>query len=294
MSLRATEAISETGTGLDRLPRDQMASHLVAAQKAALHALNPALADITLAADAMARAIADGRSLYYGAAGSSGLMAAADALELPGTFGLDPDRIHILMAGGQPNSSRMPGGTEDDTDQAQHMSTPIRAGDCVIVATASGSTPFALTLAKAARVAGAVVIGLSNTAGAALFDHADIAICLETPPEPLAGSTRLGAGTAQKVALNTMSTMMAVNLGHVHDGMMVNLRVDNKKLRNRATRIVATISGVTSDVARGLLTRVDYAVKPAILLAAGCANRAQAEEMLRQSNGHLRAALARL
>jgi len=207
MPLRATETISDAGRGLDLLRPSQIARHLIDAQSQAILAVEPVMDDLVKAADMMAETLQNGGSLIYGAAGSSGLMAAADALELPGTFGLDPDRIHILMAGGQPTSSRMPGATEDDTDQVEQAAKHIHPDDCVIVVTASGSTPYAVALARAARAMGAQVIGMANTPGATLFEHSDLAICLATPPEILAGSTRLGAGTAQKVALNTMSTL---------------------------------------------------------------------------------------
>lgn len=294
MPLRATEAINDAGQGLDLLPHLTIAQRLADAQTRALAALSPVLEQITQAADMMATALHDGGALIYGAAGSSGLMAAADALELPGTFGIPASRIRILMAGGQPSSSLMPGTSEDDTDEAARVATCIRAGDCLIVLSASGATPYALALARAAQATGARVIAIANTADAALFAHADLAICLATPPELLAGSTRLGAGTAQKAALNTMSTLMAVKLGHVHDGMMVNLRVDNAKLRSRAARMVATIAQVPEPQARAHLQATGYAVKPAVLLASGVATRDQAETLLHQTNGNLRAALTRL
>jgi N-acetylmuramic acid 6-phosphate etherase len=122
---------------------------------------------------------------------------------------------------------------------------------------------------------------------------ADVAICLETPPEVLSGSTRMGAGTAQKIALNTMSTLMAVHLGHVHDGMMVNVHADNSKLRRRALGIVTRIASVDADRAARSLDATDGAVKPAVLVALG-ANADTARSLLQETEGNLRAALTRL
>ena len=146
----------------------------------------------------------------------------------------------------------------------------------------------------AARAAGASTIGISNNWGAPLFDRVDVAICLPTPPEVIAGSTRMGAGTAQKIALNMLSTMMAVHLGHVHDGFMVNLVADNGKLRERARRIVMAVSAVPEDKAAAALDEAGGAVKLAILLAAGATDIAGAQRLLAVSTGRLRPALKAL
>lgn len=294
MVMRGLQTADDTDCALDVMPEAEIVRHLADAQGLALHALTPALDSLTQGAELMANALRNGGNLVYAAAGSSGLMAAADALELPGTFGISSERIHILMAGGQPTSSRMPGGTEDDSGAGRDAAQIIQSDDCVIVVTASGSTPYALAVAEGAQAAGAKVICMANTDDAPLFRHASLAICLQTPPEPLAGSTRLGAGTAQKVAMNCMSTLMAVKLGHVHDGKMVNLRVDNTKLQNRAIQMVADIAQVSLTDARAHLEVTKYEVKSAVLLAAGVATHDQATTLLKETKGQLRAALAQI
>ncbi len=221
-------------------------------------------------------------------------MAMADALELPGTFGLSPSDMHILMAGGLPGEMGLPGDIEDDVAGAKAAAEVIRTGDVVIAVSASGSTPFVLEIARRAREKRADVIGIANNPEAPLFDHADAAIYLATPPELVAGSTRMGAGTAQKTALNVMSTLMGVLLGHVHDGMMVNLVADNEKLKKRAERMVCSIANAPEEAARRHLATADGAVKPAALLAAGASSLAEANQLLRNANGHLRPALAKL
>ncbi|MDP3377483.1 MAG: N-acetylmuramic acid 6-phosphate etherase, partial [Brevundimonas sp.] len=227
--------------------------------------------------------------------GSSALMALADGLELPGTFGVDPAQVRLNMAGGLPGAqgAGMPGHTEDDADEARQAAAGLGPGDLAIVVAASGATPYALAFRDAARAQGARVIGMANTADAPLFQNTDLAILLPTEPEIIAGSTRLGAGTAQKVALNLMSSQAGVLMGHVHDGLMVNLRPDNIKLRERAARIVAAVSGAARDQAEAALRQTDQRVKPAILMTLG-ATRTEAESLLAAHNGVLRAAMLAL
>ena len=217
----------------------------------------------------MADTIRGGGRLHYIAAGSSGLMAAADAQELGGTFSIPPDQLCIHMAGGLPTGAEMPGGTEDDTEGLEDALAGLAPTDTVIAASASGSTPFTLTGAEIAKERGARVIAIANNPGTPLLALADHAILLETPPEVLSGSTRMGAGTAQKIALNMLSTLMALDLGHVHDGMMVNLRADNIKLRARAAGIVSSIAGVSASQARSALQDARGDVKTAVLVASG-------------------------
>lgn len=292
MSLPVTEHLHPAAAGLDTQPGLVVLEHLLGAQAAAVQAVALALPQIEAAAALMAQALqGDGRLVYAGA-GSSALMAVADGLELGGTFGVAAERVLLLMAGGLPVDARMPGDTEDDAEEGARAAQVLRAGDVVIAVTASGRTPYALAVAEAARARGAQVIGIANAVGAALFAHADVAICLPTPPEVIAGSTRMGAGTAQKVALNMMSTLMGIRLGQVHDGMMVGLVADNDKLRGRAAAMVARIAGVDAGVAVRALDQARGAVKPAVLIALGQAPEA-ALRLLSETQGNLRAAIAR-
>lgn len=292
--MQATENLHDTALGLDTLPIDEIAGRLHAAQSGACSAVAPAIPEITKAAGLMADTVRNGGRLIYAAAGSSGLMAMADALELPGTFGLPPSSMHILMAGGLPGGTGLPGDVEDDVNGARAAAEMIRVGDTLIAVSASGSTPFALEVVRLAGEKRANIIGIANNVDAPLFNKADVAICLPTPPELVAGSTRMGAGTAQKVALNIMSTLMGVLLGHVHDGMMVNLVADNEKLKRRAVLIVCNIANVSEDVAKQHLATANGAVKQAVLLAKGATSLAAAERLLGDANGHLRPALTDL
>ncbi|MEO8685586.1 MAG: N-acetylmuramic acid 6-phosphate etherase [Devosia sp.] len=296
MAVTQTEMTHGSAKGFDLLPPHEALRILAAAQAEAAQAVETAIPEIAAAALLAAECVAGGGQLVYTAAGSSGLMALADALELPGTYGIPKQRIKILLAGGIAGLTDMAGAPEDDEDEARAAiaGADVKPGDCVIALTASGQTPFPLAAVIAAHARGAKTIGLANNRGAALFDLVDVAICLPTPPEVIAGSTRMGAGTAQKIALNMLSTMMAVHLGHVHDGYMVNVLADNIKLKGRARRIVMAATGVGEKAAAGALEAAGGRVKVAILLAAGVEEVAGAERLLGSNQDKLRPALAKL
>ncbi|PTM92157.1 N-acetylmuramic acid 6-phosphate etherase [Mycoplana dimorpha] len=293
MASGRTEAKHPQAQGLDERSPAEVLKILAAGQAAAAGAVDSAIDDIAEAATLAAGALRSGGRLVYVGAGSSGLMAMADALELPGTYGIPRDRIVILLAGGAASLENLAGGYEDDTALAVSDAEAARIGkgDCVICVTASGSTPYAIAIADHAQSHDARVIAIANNPGAPIFAYADTSILLQTPPEVISGSTRMGAGTAQKIALNMLSTLVGVQLGHVHDGYMVNLKADNIKLKDRASRIVAGISGVETDEAVRLLQQADGSVKAAVLLAAGAANLAAAQAALDKSGQSLRRAL---
>lgn len=292
MSGTATEARHGEAGGLDARPPQEILRLLAAGQQAAAAAVDAAIPAIEAGSDLMARALRGGGRIVYAGAGSSGLMAMADALELPGTYGIPKDRILVLLAGGLASLSDLAGSPEDDVEQALTDAASIEQGDCVICVSASGSTPYALAVAESAKGRGAQVIAIANNSGAALFADADVPILLQTPPEVIAGSTRMGAGTAQKIAFNMLSTLAAVRLGHVHDGHMVNLHPDNIKLQARATRMVSDIAGVAMDEAGPLLDRAGGSVKVAVLLAAGMPDIESARQALHRNGEVLRTTLA--
>lgn len=292
MSAGGTEGLHEKARGLDTMVPSEVLSLLSSGQQEAARSVDAARDAIASASMLAADAISRGRRLVYAGAGSSGLMAMADALELPGTYGIARDQIAILVAGGISNLSEMPGAPEDDVEQARKDAEVVVAeGDCVVVISASGSTPYALAVADVARQRGAKIVAIANNADAKLFDDCDVAVLLRTPPEFVSGSTRMGAGTAQKIALNMFSTLMAVRLGHVHDGYMVNLRADNQKLIERAARIVSGVTGVDMTEAGRLVEKASGSVKVAILLGAGAKDKNSAETMLETSGQNVRRAL---
>ncbi|PJF09943.1 N-acetylmuramic acid 6-phosphate etherase [Pseudorhodobacter sp. MZDSW-24AT] len=288
MSEQRTEGRHVLSTGLHAVAAQETMSRILECQLHALAALRPALAQIERAAQAGADALRRGGKMAYAGAGSSGLMALADCLELPGTFGIAPDRVPMLFAGGADALLHMRGGVEDDPELAKSdlNRAQLSQGDVILCLAASGGTPYTLAVARGAKALGVTVVGLSNVRTAALLDLADIPILLETGPEIVTGSTRMGAGTAQKVALNMVSVLIGVALGHVHDGFMVNLTADNAKLVGRAARIVTEVSAVTEQAARDALSQTHGSVKPAILVARGM-SPAQAEQALAKTGGHL-------
>lgn len=292
MADRPTEALHPLAAGLHLRPAGEVLEQALAAQEGALRALRPAFPALEAAAALGASAIGTGGRLAYAGAGSSGLMALADCLELLGTFGIPARRTPMLFAGGADALLTMTGGVEDDPAlaAADVARAGLGAGDVLIAVSASGSTPYTLAVAELAAKAGVRVVGIANVPDAALLRLAEVAVLLDTGAEIVAGSTRLGAATAQKVALNLISVLMGVRLGHVHDGMMVNLVADNAKLRDRAARIVAQVAGVDGGIARVALNRTNGAVKPAILVARGASPDA-AQDRLDRAEGLLSRAM---
>jgi N-acetylmuramic acid 6-phosphate etherase len=242
----------------------------------------------------MAEAIINGNKLVYAAAGSSGLQAMADGLEITPTFGIPISQIKILRAGGLEDMSRPKGEMEDSEEAAIKDGQIIEAGDCVICLAASGNTNYPVTIMHMCKKIGATTIGISNNPNTKLLENSDIPILLSTPPEVIAGSTRLGAGTAQKIALNMMSSCMGVYLGNVMDGMMVNLIANNAKLFKRSEEIVINITGCNRDQAERSLKKSKGAVKLAILLIEGAKTLNEAKHFLDQEMQNLRGAISAL
>ncbi len=294
MADRPTEALHPSSAGLHLAPAAEVLSRLLSAQEAAVAVIRSSLPALEQAADAAVRSLRQGGRLGYAGAGSSGLMALADCLELMGTFGIMPEQTPMMFAGGTEALLRMTGGVEDDPAPAlaDVARAGITAGDVVICVSASGSTPYTLAVAEAARQVGATVVGLANVPGSALLRASDIAVVLNTGPEVVAGSTRMGAATAQKVALNMLSVLVGIGLGHVHDGYMVNVIADNAKLIDRAARIVATLAAVSPQEATRALSRTEGAVKPAVLVARG-ATPAAAKAALDATGGVLADAMGK-
>jgi len=269
---------------------------LLASQKQAVDCVAACAEAIGRAAQAIGERLEAGGRLIYIGAGSSGLIALQDGAELPGTFGLDSDRIVFVIPGGAASAARLEAAAEDDISGAARDVAALgpMERDIVIAVSASGSTPYTLAGAKAARERGAILIALANRAASPLLHIADHQILLNSGPEALHGSTRLAAGTAQKCALGLLSTLANARLGHVYRGHMVNVRAENAKLRRRAAHIVASLAGVDEDAAGASLARAQGDVKCAIVIASGAATRQNAQNLLAQAGGHVGAALARL
>ena len=189
MSGPKTEMRHQRAAGFDLLDPAEALTILAHAQVEAAQTVQAAVPQLVDGARLMAQTISQGGQLVYAAAGSSGLMALADALELPGTYGIPRERVKVLLAGGMDALTAMEGGPEDDEDAAREAVAHARvgSGDCLIALTASGSTPYPIAAVEAARRSGAMTIGIANNAGAQLFSGVDVAICLATPPQVIAG-----------------------------------------------------------------------------------------------------------
>jgi N-acetylmuramic acid 6-phosphate etherase len=240
---------------------------------------------------AIATISAGGRLVYVGA-GTGGRIAYGDAIECPPTFGIAPDRVLAILAGGREALAVDREGVEDDVEAARRDIFGIEPTreDLVVGVSASGRTPYTLAALREARDRGAGTAAVVNARGTALGRLVDHPIEVVTGPEVLGGSTRLKAGTAQKMVLNMISTATMAGLGYVYDDLMVGVVPHNAKLLARAARAVQEITGCTHETATGALVRADYAVPVAVLLLDGVPSPEEARRMLEQANGSLRRA----
>ncbi len=287
-----TEAVNEATHDLDELATPELVALLAHEQGAALTAVEQVEASIARAVDAIAERLRAGGNLHYFGAGTSGRLAFLDASECPPTFGTPPSLVQAHIAGGPDALLRAVEGAEDDAAAgAAEATAALRAGDAVVGISASGDASYVVAALRTARKLGALTIALTGDESSALAANVDLAIVLDTGAEPLAGSTRLKAGTAQKLVLNALSTATMVRLGRVYDNLMVDLVATNEKLRRRAQRLVQTVAGVEADRARELLAASDGNVKVAIVMARRAVDARQARELLERASGFLRGAL---
>jgi N-acetylmuramic acid 6-phosphate etherase len=258
---------------------------------AAVRAARFALLDAALAAEERLRN-GGGRLVYVGA-GTSGRLAVQDGAELIPTFSWPQERLLLLMAGGRTALLQSVEGAEDAVDQAVRLVRQHDIGfdDVVIAVAASGTTPFTLSCLQEAKRRGALTIGIANNRDTPILKEADQAVWLDTGAEPIAGSTRMKAGTAQRITLNVFSSLVMILLGRVFDGLMVDLQAVNHKLVQRSEGILTRLTGHSREEAREALHRAEGNVKLAVLLLHGCDLR-DATNILDRAGGQLRAALA--
>jgi N-acetylmuramic acid 6-phosphate etherase len=294
---------SSRGTTEQRLPdlqgfetwsSERILQTLLAGQRRAIDAVEDAIPSIAEASKIVASSLAAGGRLIYAGAGTSIRVAVQDGSELPATFGMKEEQLVYLIAGGRDAMFDTLADAEDDVEAGSAAAEICTTEDVLIAIAASGRTPFTVAAAQKARALGCKVIAVANNPGSALADAADHTIFLNTGPEVISGSTRLGAGTAQKAALNLLSTLVHVRLGAVHDGLMVNVQAGNAKLVARAAGIIRQITGVPEKDASTALGRAQGNLKVAALLCAGARDLAQAQAILAASNHNLRLALSKL
>lgn len=229
-----------------------------------------------------------GRLIYLGA-GTSGRLGVLDASEAPPTFQVDPGRIVGLIAGGDAAIRRSSEGREDEPDGAAAELTALKltSADSVLGIAAGGTTPYVLGGIARAKALGAGVTGLLSCSPVPTPPDADHLIVLATGPEVLTGSTRMKAGTATKMTLNTISTTLMIRSGKVYENLMVDVRATNAKLQDRAARIVASLTGISRELAFDLVQRAGGSVKTAVVMQNCGVPRAEAERRLSLAEGHL-------
>lgn len=284
------ETISPRLAGFDTWPDHDILETLWQGQARAIAAVHAALPQLAAAARDIVNRLEMGGRLIFVGSGTSGQIAALEAAEIPPTYGWPEARILCRTAGFQPPAQ---GVAEDDADHAEALMAQLAISplDAVIAVAASGETAFTCAAAAHAATAGALVVAVFNRQDCRLRRSAHHPVFLATGAEVPAGSTRMGAGTGQKAALNLMSALVMTRLGRVHDGLMVELVPDRPKFRARATRIVAAIAGCPEARAEDWLLQAGGDIKQAVLLAQG-SDRDQAERLLDRCGRNLRKALA--
>ena len=290
-----TEQASPRYSDIDLWEPSDILHAMIEGQMAAVAAVRsviPALEQACLAMESRLRA---GGRLIYAGAGTSGRLAVQDGAELVPTFNWPEDRLLLLMAGGKDALLRSVEDAEDATEQALRLVQRHRLGasDVVIAVAASGTTPFTLACLRGAKRRGALTIGIANNRDTPILQEADHSIWLDTGPEPIAGSTRMKAGTAQRVTLNLLSSLVMIRLGGVHQGLMVDLQAFNAKLVRRSENIVLRLTGSGIEEVREALNHADGSVKLAILLLHGL-SLVEAAAALDRAEGRLRTALKQI
>lgn len=291
--MSTTETASPRFAGIEDWASQDLVLGILEGQYAAIAAVQAASPAIAEAIDRGAERLSNGGRLIYMGAGTSGRIATQDAAELPPTFNWPYERALSLMAGGPTALTHAAEGAEDSEELARTDLDGVNVGpdDVVIALAASGRTPYAIAGLNHARQIGALTIGIYNNPGGKLGEAAEIAVLLATGTEFLAGSTRMKAGTAQKAALNCISTGVMIKLGFVYRGLMVEMKPTNVKLQDRAAKMVATLTGADYEIARATLVNANGSIKLATVMLLRDVDVAAATRLLDTANGNLKQAL---
>lgn len=295
MTIPDTELPHPDHPRLDEYATLELVEALIDDQALAASAARQASGAIARAVEAAVPRLRAGGRLVYVGAGTSGRLGLLDSAELTPTFSWPPDRAVALLAGGLDAMQRAVEGAEDDGRRGASDIAAIGVGatDVVLLLAASGATPYVMGALEAARGAGALTIGIANNAGARVADDAEIGVVLETGPEMISGSTRLKAGTAQKIALNTFSSAVMVRMHKVYGNLMVDMKATNAKLVRRAVRLTMIATGADEAAARAALEASGYEIKVAIVAIAARLDVETARARLAAADGSVRAAMER-
>ena len=291
-----TEAADARGKGLDQKSSIEILDLIADGQERATAAARKAIPAIAAAAeDAAQRLIRSNGRLVYVGSGTPARLSVVDGTELTPTYGWPAVRMEFVISGGMGSLTKAVEGAEDDAQAAVDAIDKLNLtrDDVCICVSASGSTPFALAALKAAKARGAQTIAFASNADAPMLKEADYPVFLDSGPEPVTGSTRMNAGTAQKAALNMLSTLIMIKLNHVYDNLMVDMQLTNAKLRRRAVRMIGEITGCTADDAAEALKRSGDSIKLAVLVVKGVEPEA-GRSLLQRHDGNLRLALTKI
>ena len=261
-----TEMRNPASMHLDRMDTLSMLRLINRENARAVEAVEEALPAIARAVDAVTAAFRAGGRLFYIGAGTSGRLAVADAAECPPTFGVSPDMVVGILAGGERCMTRAGEGEEDNGEAGRRDLLQYQPGPRYVVVgiSAAGGAAYVLGAVAAAREAGSVTVGLTCNADSRLAAETDIAICTDTGPEVVTGSTRMKAGTAHKLVLNMLSTCGMVQTGKVRENLMINLKPTNQKLRRRMIGIVTALTGMEAEAAEALLEQHGWSIPAAV------------------------------
>jgi N-acetylmuramic acid 6-phosphate etherase len=284
-----TEQANPNTTHIDRLTTLEIVQKINQEDQLVALAVEKALPEISHAVDAIVTKMRGGGRLIYSGAGTSGRLGVLDAVECMPTFSTPKGLIIGLIAGGEPALTQAVENAEDNRQAGADdlIKLNLTAQDCVIGIAASGTTPYVLGALDYAKQVGALTVGISCNVPAPVLDQADFAIGVPVGPEVITGSTRMKAGTAQKLVLNMMSTAIMIKLGKVYGNLMVDVQVTNEKLARRARNLVSHLTGLDTDQAQALLTQADNQVKVAIVMFKHQVSAEQARQALAEVDGNL-------
>ena len=289
-----TETPSTAHPDLDQYPLDALVNAFIDDQVNAVAAVRAASSDIARAVEAALPRIEAGGRIIYAGAGTSGRLGLLDSVELHPTFSWPHDRAIAVLAGGAEALYKAVEGAEDSRELGAKdiAALNVVTNDVVLVLAASGTTPYALGTIDEARQRGALTIGIANNPGAPVTAAAEIGITLDTGSEVISGSTRLKAGTAQKITLNTFSSALMVKLNKVYGNLMVDVKPTNKKLTARTVRLTMLATGCDEALATQTLKACGYHVKTAVVAIKQGVSVTEAAGLLAANNGSIRRALA--
>ncbi|HZA33453.1 MAG TPA: N-acetylmuramic acid 6-phosphate etherase [Vicinamibacterales bacterium] len=288
-----TEAINPATLGIDKLPSAEIVDLMLAEDRKMIAAVQRERERIALGAEIIAEGLRQGGRIIFVGAGTSGRLGVLESAEMPPTFGTDPALVQAVIAGGRGATFRAKEGVEDNYEEGARAVTRLRPGrkDVVVGVSASGMTPFVRGALTRARKAGSKVLFVTCDPKTELQTFVDLTIALAVGPEVIAGSTRLKAGTATKMALNMLTTTAMIRIGKTYGNLMVDVRTGSEKLKDRARRIVIMVTGLEYDEADKLLAKARWNVKAAVVMQKTGLSYLKAMSRLRKANGLMRDAI---